>query len=62
MSDRDDDELIENDETRSRRDWVARALQAVRRRLEAGERIPEAAETDAPPEPHLYVVRSRPKR
>jgi hypothetical protein len=63
MSDRDDqDDIIKNDDTRSRRAWVARAVQGVRRRLESGEKLPDAAESEAPPEPHLYVVRSQPKR
>ena len=38
MSDRDEnDDLIQNPETRTRRAWVASALQGVRRRLESGE-------------------------
>ncbi len=59
MSDRDDqDDLIRNPDTRSRRAWINRALQGVRRRLEAGEEMPQAAEAERPPQPHLYVVRS----
>lgn len=70
MSDRDQDDnsedLIRNQETRTRRAWVDRALQGVRRRLESdqglpdGESLPEAGE---PAErPQLYVVPSRRKR
>ncbi len=59
MSDRQEpDDLIRNPETRSRRTWVDRALQGVRRRIEAGEPLPEVNEADAPPQPHLYVVPS----
>lgn len=59
MSDRDDhDDLIRNPDTRSRRAWINRALQGVRRRLESGEGLPPAAGTEPPPRPRLYVVRS----
>ena len=55
MSDRDDnDDLIKNPETRTRRAWVERALAAVRRRLERGEDLsPGSDKTEAP---RLYVV------
>lgn len=62
MSDKDkQDDLIKNPQTRSRRDWVARAVQSVRRRLEAGEPLPEAneaGEAGTPPPPSLHVVPS----
>jgi hypothetical protein len=58
MSDRDDqDDIIRNPETRRRRAWIDRAIDSVRRRLESGEGIPEADETDTE-RPKLYVVRS----
>lgn len=59
MSDRNDDDFIRNPDTRSRRAWINRALQGVRRRLETGEGLPPAPEAEQPPPPHLYVVRSR---
>ena len=63
MSDRDkQDDLIKNQDTRSRRDWVARALQSVRRRLEAGEPLPQVNESETPEPPRLYVVPSSHKR
>jgi len=56
MSDRDDnDEIIKNEETQTRRAWVERAIASVRRRLERGDGLPPASkETDRAP--HLYVV------
>lgn len=55
MSDRDDnDEIIKNQETRTRRAWVDRALQSVRRRLDRGEELP--AESEPAERPRLYVV------
>ena len=55
MSDRDDnDDIIKNQETRSRRAWVDRALRSVRRRLEKGEDLP--AENEPAECPRLYVV------
>jgi hypothetical protein len=55
MSDRDDsDDIITNQETRTRRDWVARALASVRRRLERGEEL--SPERDRRAVPRLYVV------
>lgn len=71
MSDRDQkdnsDEIIRNQETRTRRAWVDRALQGVRRRLESGQGLPEAdglPEAGEPAEqrPPLYVVPSRRQR
>ena len=61
MSDRDDNnDLIKNKDTKTRRAWVDRALQSVRRRLEKGEELPSAPE---PAErPHLHVVPSGRKR
>ncbi|MFO1354562.1 MAG: hypothetical protein U1F72_00245 [Gammaproteobacteria bacterium] len=65
MSDRDEnDDLIQNPETRTRRAWVASALQGVRRRLESGE-MPSAGPipaAEAPPRPRLSVVPSAHKR
>jgi hypothetical protein len=62
MSDEDEhDDIIRNHDTRSRRAWVNRAVEGVRRRLERGEEIPRTA----PPErsrPQLTVVSSPPKR
>jgi hypothetical protein len=55
MSDRDDnDEIIKNQETRTRRAWVERALAGVRRRLERGEELPAGSQEADPP--RLYVV------
>ena len=55
MSDTDDnDDIIKNQETRTRRAWVDRALQSVRRRLNRGEDLP--AESEPAERPHLYVV------
>ena len=55
MSDRDDnDEIIKNQETRTRRAWVDRALQSVRRRLDKGEELP--ADSEPAERPRLYVV------
>jgi len=57
MSDRNDQHnILKNDETIRRRIWIDRAVQGARRRLEAGEPIPELAESAAPPAPHLSVV------
>lgn len=62
----DSEDLIRNQETRTRRAWVDRALQSVRRRLESGQGLPEAdGMTDAgerAERPQLYVVPSRHKR
>lgn len=61
MSDRDDnDDLIKNQDTKTRRAWVDRALRSVRRRLEKGEAIPKAPEPAD--RPHLHVVPSGRKR
>ena len=67
MSDRDEnddgDDLFRNQETRTRRAWVNRALEGVRRRLESGQGLPECAPEPArPARPRLYVVPSRRKR
>jgi hypothetical protein len=64
MSDRDETEdILKNPETRTRRAWVERALQGVRRRLDSGEALPEAGEVpEAPARPRLSVVPSGRKR
>ena len=63
MSDRDDqDDLIRTPETRRRRAWIERAIDSVRRRLESGQGIPEAADEGATERPNLYVVRSGRRR
>lgn len=64
MSDRDDnDELIKNPDTRTRRDWVDRAITGVRRRLDLERLPPETTPAPEPAErPHLYVVPSSRKR
>jgi hypothetical protein len=54
-----DDDIIKNAETRKRRDWVDRAVEGVRRRLERGEPIPEAG---SPERPRLTVVPTPRKR
>lgn len=61
MSDREDqDQIITNPDTRTRRAWVERALEGARRRLGRDAEAPEEA---APPErPRLYVVPSGGKR
>jgi hypothetical protein len=67
MSDRDEngdgEDFFRNQETRTRRAWVNRALEGVRRRLESGQGLPAS---DPPPRktgrPRLYVVPSRKKR
>jgi hypothetical protein len=51
------DDIIKNKDTRSRRAWVSRAIDGVRRRLERGEGIPPADPVAADPErPRLTVV------
>lgn len=63
MSDSDDqDEILKNEHTIRRRIWIDRALQAVRRRLEAGESMPELPEDRPAPPPHLRVVPGGRKR
>jgi hypothetical protein len=65
MSDSDDHgEIISNQDTRTRRAWVERALQAVRRRLDSGQGLPEGLpEADPAAErPQLRVVPSGRKR
>ena len=54
MSDDDNDEIIKNQDTVTRRAWVDRALASVRRRLEGGEEMP--AESEPADRPRLYVV------
>lgn len=54
LSDDDEADIIKNQETRTRRDWVERALASVRRRLERSEDPP--SESEDPGRPHLYVV------
>ena len=55
MSDRDDnDDIIKNEETLTRRAWVDRALRSVRRRLEGGEGLP--SENEPAERPQLFVV------
>jgi hypothetical protein len=55
MSDRDDnDDIIKNEDTLTRRAWVDHALRSVRRRLEGGEDLP--AENEPAERPRLYVV------
>jgi hypothetical protein len=48
------DDIIKNQDTRTRRAWVSRAVDGVRRRLERGEGIPPAD----PERPRLTVVRN----
>lgn len=61
MSDRDEDEIITNEDTLARRAWVDRALDGVRRRLRLDADLPEAA-AEGPDKPQLYVVPSSRKR
>jgi hypothetical protein len=57
------DDIIRNDDTRSRRAWVNRAIEGVRRRLERGEGIPaEGPATGEPDRLPLSVVPSDRKR
>jgi hypothetical protein len=57
MSDHDDQAYpLKNEETINRRAWVDRALECVRRRLEAGEEIGPAPEKSE--RPNLYIVSS----
>jgi hypothetical protein len=57
MSDTDDqDDFITNEDTRRRRAWIERAVRGVRRRLDAGEAIPELPESEPAPPPRLRVV------
>ena len=61
MSGKDDnDALIKNQDTKTRRAWVDRALQGVRRRLEKGEDLPSAPEPAD--RPYLHIVPSGRKR
>jgi hypothetical protein len=58
MSDRDDNEdLIKNPDTLTRRAWVDLAVKGVRRRLDLDPGLAEAAPPAEPPQ--LYVVPSR---
>ncbi len=62
MSDEDkNDDIIKNEDTLTRRAWVDRALQSVRRRLEGNQGIPEASEA-AEQRPQLFVVPTGRKR
>lgn len=54
--------IIRNTDTSLRRDWVERAIAAVRRRLEAGERLAGPAEADKAPRPDLHIVPASRKR
>lgn len=61
MSESDDQKYpLKNEETVSRRAWVDRALECVRRRLESGEDIEPAP--DQAERPQLYVVSSSRRR
>ena len=55
------DEILKNEDTLTRRAWVDRALEGVRRRLEGDQGLPGASEA-AEPRPQLYVVPSDRKR
>jgi len=59
--DRDENEIITNNETLARRAWVERALEGVRRRLRLDAELPETA-AEPPEKPQLYVVPSSRKR
>jgi hypothetical protein len=55
MSDREEqDEIITNQDTRTRRAWVERALEGARRRLGLDAEIPEEGVPEE--RPRLYVV------
>jgi hypothetical protein len=57
MSESDDNhDILKNEETLKRRDWIARAVDGVRRRLESGDELEAAPEKNG--RPQLYVVTS----
>lgn len=63
MSDSDEQEdILKNEETKHRRAWIARALDSVRRRLEAGDTPEPEPEPERVARPQLYVVPSRRQR